>query len=98
MFMDSPKNLEEIAEYHIKMLEIGIDSSVVRAITFFQCINANMPPFIISIHNRKVYERYVKDMLNKINKTTWLFKAKQEMFYNEACQILKRLAIQMKGS
>lgn len=78
------------------MLEIGIDGSVVRAITFFQCINANMPPFIISIHNRKVYERYVKDMLNKINKTTWLFKAKQEMFYNETCQILKRLAIQMK--
>lgn len=98
MLMDSPKNLKEIAEYHIKMLEIGVDSSVARAITFFQCINANMPPFIISIHNRKVYKRYVKDTVNKINKTTWLFKAEQEMFYNETCQILKRLAIQMKGS
>lgn len=98
MFMDSPKNLKEIAEYHIKMLEIGIDGSVARAITFFQCINANMPPFIISIHNRKVYERYVKDMVNKINKTTWLFKAEQEMFYNETSRMLKCLTIQMKGS
>lgn len=93
MLMDSPKKLKKIAEYHIKMLEIGVDSSIARAITFFQCINANMPPFIISIYNRKVYERYVKDMVNKIKKTTWLFKAEQEMFYNETCQILKRLAI-----
>lgn len=58
MFMDSPKNLEEIAEYHIKMLEIGIDGSVARAITFFQCINANMPPLLYQY----IIGKYMKGM------------------------------------
>lgn len=74
-----PCNLKDISDYHAEWLKQGRDSKVARIITFIQCLNANIVPFIIHEENKTEYESSCK----KITSMEAFFEKEQLRFYEE---------------
>lgn len=51
--------LKDIANFHIQYVQHGGDSRTASLISYMQCINANLTPFIIHPENQALYERYM---------------------------------------
>ena len=56
----APRKLKDIANFHIQYVQRGGDSRIVSLISYMQCINANLAPFIIHPENQAFYERYMR--------------------------------------
>lgn len=54
------EQLRDIANFHIRYVQHGGDSRTASLISYMQCINANLTPFIIHPENQAFYERYMK--------------------------------------
>lgn len=54
------EQLRDIASFHIQYVQHGGDSRTASLISYMQCINANLTPFIIHPENQAFYERYMK--------------------------------------
>lgn len=52
--------LKDIANFHIQYVQHGGDSRTASLISYMQCINANLTPFIIHPENQALYERYMR--------------------------------------
>ena len=74
-----PCNLKEISDYHAEWLKQGRDSKVARIITFIQCLNANIVPFIIHEENKAEYEDNCKETIS----LEIFFRKEQLRFYDE---------------
>lgn len=57
---ENPKQLNDIASFHIQYVQRGGDSRTASLISYVQCINANLTPFIIHPENQALYERYMR--------------------------------------
>lgn len=57
---ENPKELRDIANFHIQYVQHGGDSRTAFLISYTQCINANLTPFIIHPENQAFYERYMR--------------------------------------
>lgn len=55
-----PEQLGDIAAFHIQYVQHGGDSRTASLISYMQCINADLIPFIIHPENQAFYERYMK--------------------------------------
>lgn len=55
-----PEQLRDIADFHIQYVQRGGDSRTAAIISYMQCINANLTPFIIHPENQEFYERYMR--------------------------------------
>lgn len=55
-----PEQLRDIANFHTQYVQHGGDSRAASLISYMQCINANLIPFIIHPQNQALYERYMK--------------------------------------
>lgn len=55
-----PEHLRDIANFHIQYVQHGGDSRTASLISYMQCINANLIPFIIHPENQALYERYMR--------------------------------------
>lgn len=55
-----PEQLRDIADFHIQYVQHGGDSRTASLISYTQCINANLTPFIIHPENQALYERYMR--------------------------------------
>lgn len=55
-----PERLRDIANFHIQYVQHGGDSRAASLISYMQCINANLTPFIIHPENQAFYERYMR--------------------------------------
>ena len=55
----NPRKLRDIANFHIQYVQRGRDSRTASLISYMQCINANLTPFIIHPENQALYERYM---------------------------------------
>lgn len=55
-----PEQLRDIANFHIQYVQHGGESRTASLISYMQCINANLTPFIIHPENQAFYERYMK--------------------------------------
>ena len=55
-----PEQLGDIAAFHIQYVQHGGDSRAASLISYIQCINANLTPFIIHPENQALYERYMR--------------------------------------
>lgn len=56
----NPRQLRDIAAFHIQYVQHGGDSRAASLISYTQCINANLTPFIIHPENQAFYERYMR--------------------------------------
>lgn len=56
----APEQLRDIANFHTQYVQHGGDSRAASLISYMQCINANLTPFIIHPENQAFYERYMK--------------------------------------
>lgn len=56
----APEQLGDIAAFHIQYVQHGGDSRTASLISYMQCINADLIPFIIHPENQAFYERYMK--------------------------------------
>lgn len=56
----NPRQLRDIAAFHIQYVQHGGDSRAASLISYMQCINANLTPFIIHPENQALYERYMR--------------------------------------
>lgn len=56
----NPRKLRDIANFHIQYVQHGGDSRTASLISYTQCINANLTPFIIHPENQAFYERYMR--------------------------------------
>lgn len=56
----NPRQLRDIAAFHIQYVQHGGDSRAASLISYMQCINANLTPFIIHPENQAFYERYMR--------------------------------------
>lgn len=56
---ENPKELRDIANFHIQYVQHGGDSRTAFLISYVQCINADLIPFIIHPENQALYERYM---------------------------------------
>lgn len=56
----APEQLRDIANFHIQYVQRGGDSRTASLISYVQCINADLTPFIIHPENQAFYERYMK--------------------------------------
>ena len=74
-----PCNLKDISDYHAEWLKQGKDSKVVRIITFIQCLNANIVPFIIHEENEMEYANSCKETIS----LEIFFRKEQRRFYDE---------------
>lgn len=54
------EQLRDIAEFHIQYVQHGGDSRTASLISYVQCINADLTPFIIHPENQSFYERYMR--------------------------------------
>ncbi len=52
--------LKDISDFHIQYVQRGGDSRTASLISYTQCINANLTPFIIHPENQAFYERYMR--------------------------------------
>lgn len=57
---NKPEQLRDIANFHIQYVQHGGDSRTASLISYMQCINADLIPFIIHPENQALYERYMK--------------------------------------
>nr|DAN53830.1 MAG TPA: hypothetical protein [Caudoviricetes sp.] len=57
---NKPEQLRDIANFHIQYVQHGGDSRTVSLISYVQCINASLTPFIIHPENQALYERYMR--------------------------------------
>ena len=55
-----PEQLRDIANFHMQYVQHGGDSRTASLISYTQCINANLTPFIIHPENQALYERYMR--------------------------------------
>lgn len=55
-----PEQLRDIANFHIQYVQHGGDSRAASLISYMQCINADLIPFIIHPENQALYERYMR--------------------------------------
>lgn len=55
----APRKLKDIASFHIQYVQHSGDSRTASLISYMQCINANLIPFIIHPENQALYERYM---------------------------------------
>lgn len=55
-----PEQLRDIANFHMQYVQHGGDSRTASLISYIQCINANLTPFIIHPENQALYERYMR--------------------------------------
>ena len=55
-----PEQLRDIADFHIQYVQHGGDSRTASLISYIQCINADLIPFIIHPENQAFYERYMR--------------------------------------
>lgn len=56
----APEHLRDIAAFHIQYVQHGVDSRTASLISYMQCINADLIPFIIHPENQALYERYMR--------------------------------------
>lgn len=56
----NPARLKDIANFHIDYVQHGGDSRAASLISYMQCINADLIPFIIHPENQALYERYMR--------------------------------------
>ena len=56
----APEQLSDIANFHIQYVQHGGDSRTASLISYMQCINADLTPFIIHPENQAMYERYMR--------------------------------------
>ena len=56
----APEQLGDSAAFHIQYVQHGGDSRTASLISYMQCINADLIPFIIHPENQAFYERYMK--------------------------------------
>ena len=56
----APEHFRDIANFHIQYVQHGGDSRAASLISYIQCINANLTPFIIHPENQALYERYMR--------------------------------------
>ena len=84
-----PCNLKEISDYHAEWLKQGRDSKVARIITFIQCLNANIVPFIIHEENKAEYEDNCKETIS----LEIFFRKEQLRFYDETEAMVTRYSI-----
>ena len=56
----APEHLRDIANFHIQYIRHGGDSRAASLISYMQCINANLIPFVIHPENQALYERYMR--------------------------------------
>lgn len=56
----APEHLRDIAAFHIQYVQHGGESRTASLISYTQCINANLTPFIIHPENQAFYERYMR--------------------------------------
>ena len=56
----NPRKLRDIANFHIQYVQRGRDSRTASLISYIQCINADLIPFIIHPENQAFYERYMR--------------------------------------
>lgn len=56
----APEHLRDIAAFHIQYVQHGGDSRTASLISYMQCINADLTPFIIHPENQALYERYMR--------------------------------------
>lgn len=57
---NKPEQLSDIANFHIQYVQHGGDSRTASLISYVQCINADLTPFIIHPENQAFYERYMR--------------------------------------
>ena len=76
-----PVKLKEVVDFHIRFIQYGGDSRVASLISYMQCINANLIPFIIHSENQETYERYIK--------ISCAGSAFSEMYRVKLCSLLK---------
>lgn len=57
---NKPEQLRGIADFHIQYVQHGGDSRTASLISYMQCINADLIPFIIHPENQAFYERYMR--------------------------------------
>lgn len=55
-----PEQLRDIANFHMQYVQHGGDSRTASLISYTQCINADLIPFIIHPENQALYERYMR--------------------------------------
>ena len=56
----APERLRDIANFHIQYVQHGGDSRTASLVSYVQCINADLIPFIIHPENQAFYERYMR--------------------------------------
>lgn len=56
----NPDKLKDISDFHIGYVQHGGESRTASLISYTQCINANLTPFIIHPENQAFYERYMR--------------------------------------
>ena len=52
--------LKDISDFHIGYVQHGGDSRTASLISYMQCLNVNLIPFIIHPENQALYERYMR--------------------------------------
>ena len=52
--------LKDIANFHIQYVQRGGDSRTASLISYTQCINADLIPFVVHPENQALYERYMR--------------------------------------
>ena len=79
------RQLRVIAAFHIQYVQHGGDSRAASLISYIQCINANLTPFIIHPENQALYERY---MIVDSDKFCHLLHVEQNRYKEETEQLV----------
>lgn len=86
MEREQPTNISEIATYHSKLAtQYEENRTIIRLISFLQCMNARIIPFIIHAENQLEYESRLADPEN-LEK---FFVMEQEQFFRDMAIILE---------
>ena len=56
----NPDKLKDISDFHIGYVQHGGDSRTASLISYMQCLNVNLIPFIIYPENQAFYESYMR--------------------------------------
>ena len=83
--IEKPATLRDIAAFHIDWIKAGgaektaCDTKTARIITFMQCLQADITPFIIHAENKEEYE----SRLDSPERLEQFFRVEQRRFYKE---------------
>lgn len=77
--IEKPETLRDIAARHIEWIKAGGDAKTARIITFMQCLQIDIVPFIIHVENKEEYE----SRLDSPERLEQLFRMEQRRFYKE---------------